>query len=324
MRLADRCSHPAPLEHLYSARDYISGDAFSLLRCASCGLICTSPQPAPTRLTRYYPPGYYGRDARYGQILQRALRALYANRARRFARNSGQQSGLVVDIGCGRGETLLALRELGWRAIGTEISEASARYAREVLHLDMRVCEDVGALGLPEGSVDLVLLWHVLEHVRDPARVLGEIATLLRPGGTLIVAVPNAGSLEARLSGPRWFHLDVPRHLWHFTPIALSTLLRAEGLEVGRRGYFSPEYDFFSVMQTALNMFGIRQNTLYNLLRTRGAKVLHAEVPSSTPDRVASVLLAPFLGVLSLLWVPIAALSREGATMVIIAKRPES
>lgn len=324
MRLANRCSHPQPLELLYIAHDYISGDAFSLMRCAACGLILTSPQPVPAQLARYYPSGYYGRDARYGQPLQRALRALYAARARHFTRSSGQQSGLVVDIGCGRGEILHAMRESGWRTLGTEISESSARHAREALHLDVRVCEDVDALGLPEGSADLVLLWHVLEHVRDPARMLGEIATLLRPGGTLIVAVPNAGSLEARLSGPRWFHLDVPRHLWHFTPATLTTLLRPEGLEVGRSSYFSPEYDFFSFVQTALNMLGMRQNTLYDLLRTKGAKVLQADAPPSAPDRAASVLLAPLLGLLSLLWVPIAARSGRGATMVIIAKKMES
>ncbi len=320
------CAHPpAAQEAVFTARDYITGDRFTLERCRACGLVRTAPAPSGAAQSRYYPPGYYGHSKRYGVLIERLIDWLYAFRTRLIEITNGLEPGRVLDIGCGRGLLLHQLRRRGWDVAGTELSEDSARYAREVLHIDVKT-GSAADLALPSDSFDTVILWHVLEHIAEPETLLQEAARILRPGGTLLVAVPNFGSLEARWARAHWFHLDVPRHLIHFTPRTLRAMLETAGLRPRLVSYFASEYDFFSFVQTVLNKLGVRHNLLYNLLRTRGAKVLSDERAQAVPTRdlVLTFLLAPILGLASLAWVPAAALLGQGATITIYAKKPRA
>jgi SAM-dependent methyltransferase len=316
------CPHPADRQKiLFPARDYITGDLFRIERCSCCGLVRTLPRPAPADSERYYPAGYYGEGKRYPALLQLFLDALYARRARRLQLATGGRPGHVLDIGCGPGWLLAQLRDRGWRTTGTELNDEGARFARGTLHLDVRSGERATAT-LPDGSVDLIILWHVLEHVERPADLLAEISRLLRPGGLLLVAVPNFGSPEARWARAAWFHLDVPRHLTHFDPPTLRRLLDAAHLRVVSASYYTPEYDFFSAVQTALNVLGIRQNLLYNMLRAGGSRLLAGgEFKRHRRGILATILLTPPLGALSLIWVPLAARRQQGATMTVYARK---
>lgn len=321
-RATQSCPHPEDQQKLlFPARDYVTGDPFVIRRCAVCGLAHTTPQPPPDQIGNYYPRGYYGHGKRYSAPLERLLDRLYAFRGRLIEIANGLEPGRVLDIGCGRGLLLHQLRKRGWEVIGTELSEDSASYARDVLHIDVKTTS-VADLNLPSEAFDMVILWHVLEHITDPAGLLQEVARILRPGGTLLVAVPNFASIEARWARSRWFHLDVPRHLNHFTPDTLRAMLVGVGLRPRMTSYFASEYDFFSFVQTALNMLGIRHNLLYNLLRTRGAKVLtEGQHPPRRLDIALSLLLAPSLGAVSLVWAPVVALLGQGATVTIYAKK---
>jgi SAM-dependent methyltransferase len=322
--VSNGCAHPETEQTpLFTARDYISGDLFAVQRCRRCGLARTVPAPPPERIGDYYPRGYYGRGKRYSSSLERLLDWLYGFRGRLIEIANGLEPGRVLDVGCGRGQLLFQLRKRGWEVTGTELSGDSASYAREVLKLDVHTA-DLHDLSLPADYFDTVILWHVLEHIPDPAALLVEVRRILRPGGTLLVAVPNFGSWEARWGQEHWFHLDVPRHLNHFTPDALRAYLRDAGLHPRMTSYFASEYDFFSFVQTVLNRLGIRHNLLYNLLRTRGAKVLaDSRRPGPSPlDIAATLLLAAPLGAISLVWAPIVALLRQGATVTIYAKKP--
>jgi ubiquinone/menaquinone biosynthesis C-methylase UbiE len=179
-------------------------------------------------------------------------------------------------------------------------------------------------LDLPSDEFDTVILWHVLEHITDPENLLREVTRILRPGGTLLVAVPNFASVEARWARDKWFHLDVPRHLNHFTPGVLRALLRESGLRPRMTSYFASEYDFFSFVQTVLNKLGLHHNLLYNLLRTRGAKVIEGprQAAARPRDVVLTLLLLPALAWISLVWAPLIALLGRGATITIYAKKP--
>jgi SAM-dependent methyltransferase len=157
----------------------------------------------------------------------------------------------------------------------------------------------------------------VLEHVTNPGALLGEIHRLLRPGGVLLVSVPNFGSPEARASGAGWFHLDVPRHLVHFTPDTLASCLRGAGMEPIESSWFAPEFDAFSFVQSTLNGLGLRQNALYDVLRGRAAKLGRGGGATAT----ASVALAAPLGILSLPATLIASLSGAGSTLTVLARR---
>jgi 2-polyprenyl-3-methyl-5-hydroxy-6-metoxy-1,4-benzoquinol methylase len=319
----DACPHPAARQTpLFPARDYITGDLFEVARCGVCGLTVTTPQPTGAAMSAYYPAGYYGSRGgkRFPAVVERLQDALYARRARRLEALNGGHPGRVLDVGCGRGLLLEQLRRRGWDVQGTELSEQSAAYPRDVLGIPVHV-GDLADLAFPADHFDAVVMWHVLEHVPDPQVVLAEVARILKPGGIFLVAVPNFGSLEARLTRDKWFHLDVPRHLNHLTPGVLHRELAAAGLRVRRAAYFAPEYDFFSFVQSALNRIGLRHNLLYNLLRGRGAKVMH-EPGGDGPRQIAATLLLTLpLSVLSLPASLLAAGLHQGATLTLYTQK---
>jgi len=289
------CVHPPEAQaSLFPATDYLTGEAFRVARCTICSLVRTLPQPSAGELVRYYPGGYYGQGQRYNRLIQSLLNCLYGHRAARIERACGGHPGRVLDVGCGPGHLLRALRQRGWQTLGTEMTERSAAYARNVLGLDVR-SRPLQDLALPDASFDAVVVWHVLEHLHEPDRLAREISRILKAGGLLFLGVPNFGSLEARLTGPGWFHLDVPRHLTHFTSESLRQLLTMNSLRPAATGYCSPEYDAFSLVQSLLNAIGLRHNLLYDLLRTRGAKLLNGHGQISRLHIMLTLLAAPML-----------------------------
>jgi SAM-dependent methyltransferase len=125
------------------------------------------------------------------------------------------------------------MQRLGWQVNGVELSPQATAHARNVLGLDVRQ-GSLEEAGYPDAHFDVVTLWHVLEHLPSPRRTLVEVKRVLKPGGTLICEVPNEHSLQSRLLGKHWFHLDPPRHLYAFSPTTLRRVVRAAGLAVLR------------------------------------------------------------------------------------------
>jgi SAM-dependent methyltransferase len=122
----------------------------------------------------------------------------------------------------------------------------------------------------PTGSFDQIIIWHVLEHVSDPVGTLREAHRILKPGGRLIVAVPNFSSLQARCTGAAWFHLDLPRHVHHFPLPALRQLLTLTGFQVRSVHHFSLRQNPFGWIQSLMNRFGsFPRNGIYALLHRR-------------------------------------------------------
>jgi len=314
------CPHSSQSQQrLFSARDYVTGDPFVIERCRDCGIAFTRPQPAAAQLGKYYPSEYYGGGTgRFPASIEHLQRSLYHRRAT-AVETMLQRKGSILDIGCGPGFLLREFRDRGWQVQGTEFSLESAAHARDTLQLPISV-GDVSDLKFQDSSFDAVVMWHVLEHMIDPQGTVAQVARLLRPGGVLLCAVPNFGSAEARCARDKWFHLDVPRHLNHFTVPALRALLATRGFTVERPSYFSLEYDYFSFTQSVLNRLGLRHNLLYNLLRGSRAKVL-GETPAPVWQKLASLLLAAPLGLLSVPLTTLAALVQTGATVTIYARK---
>jgi SAM-dependent methyltransferase len=317
------CPHlEAGLDSLFSSSDYVTGERFEIRQCRACGLALTWPPPSASALEAYYPAGYYGRsaDRRFPWIVEATQGLLYRWRARMVEGLAGAP-GRVLDVGCGRGQLLAAFRCRGWSVEGTERSASAARVARDVVGVPVHIGA-LDALALPSHRFDAVVLWHVLEHVAEPAPLLAEVARVLRPGGVCLVGVPNFASPEAQLSQGGWFHLDVPRHVVQFTPETLRALLAEVGLLERRSSFFAPEYDLISFMQSTLNRIGLRKNLLYELLRRHDAKLLD-DVDRLAWQRALSWGLAVPLGTVGLPVTLLADLAGRGSSVSIYACKKE-
>jgi SAM-dependent methyltransferase len=317
------CDHPeAQLRALFPAQDFITGHEFKIASCAACGLTVTTPQPDAAAIAGYYPRGYYGdsTERRFPRNVEVLQQALYGHRVRQVESFRGGRPGRVLDVGCGRGVLLQEFRRRGWDVQGTELSVQAADYAREVLHLPVEI-GSLDTVGFPASHFDAITLWHVLEHVADPQALLKEANRILKPGGVLLVSVPNFGSCEARLFRDKWFHLDVPRHVTHLTKGRLREALRSTGFQDRRWSGFAPEYDSFSFVQSILNRCGLRHNLLYDVLRGKQAKVIAGE---RTPrwQVVASVVLGAALGIISLPITFYAGLLGLAGTMTVLGIKP--
>jgi SAM-dependent methyltransferase len=204
---------------------------FTLVECADCGFLYLSPRPTGAALARYYPSEYLS----FRAALDEEPSAL-----RRFERRLGLQRrcdvilqrksrGALLDVGCGTGDFLAAMRDYpGWQVRGLEPSPDAAERARRSYGLSV----DTGSLEAapyPPGSYDVITMWDVLEHVPQPRAALPQLAAILRSGGLLVVGLPDRGSVDARLFGPYWAGLDVPRHFSVFTRAQIADLVQASG-----------------------------------------------------------------------------------------------
>ncbi|HMM42341.1 MAG TPA: class I SAM-dependent methyltransferase [Thermomicrobiales bacterium] len=210
-------------------RMFATSDAvFPLVRCAGCGLLRLHPHPDAATLAAAYGPGY-APHARSG--LSGKAKSWLERRSVRQLRRYLAAPRRVLDVGCATGELLLAIRAAGNpRVTGVETGELAARIARR-RGLDVRTGE-LDDARFPDASFDTVILSHTLEHVPDPASVVAEVARVLRPGGALILWLPNVESLEAALLGRYWIGYDAPRHLTTFGVSTLTRALSGAGLNV--------------------------------------------------------------------------------------------
>lgn len=315
---ATACGHSAAsLVSQFDADDPATGDSFTIAQCRECDLAQTVPAPSPAGLDHYYPRGYHSTTRRYRGGMDRVLSLVHRSRIRAVERLNGG-AGSVLDIGCGPGVLLNQMRARGWIVRGTERSPSAAQQARDVFHLDVRA-QEVDDL-IAEGSTfDAVVLWHVAEHLHRPSTTIGGIARLLKPGGILLIAVPNFGSPEARIGRDKWFHLDVPRHLVHFTPATLGAMLAEAGFEQAKVTYLVPEYDLFSFVQTMENRLGLPPNLLYDVLRRSEARLRQSRAGAMS-SAIAVALAGPLTAVAAA-WAPLAAAMRRSATIAVYAVR---
>jgi SAM-dependent methyltransferase len=295
------CGHPLALS-IPAAADPQSGASFQILRCDSCGLSQTSP--IPTNLHEHYSGEYYGR--------RHWITAAYCarRRVRIVQKATAGLAGSLLDIGCGDGTFLLAAAKRGYRTVGTEIGEA-AQQARAA-HVDVRSSLDEVRDMAP---FDVVTMWHTLEHFAAPRLVACTAQSLLREGGAFVVAVPNAEGLQARLFRRHWFHLDVPRHVYHFGRQSLSALLELSGFQVERWYHQELEYDMFGWLQSALNVVASPPNTLYQAMTGKSTTVGAAALAA---HYAIGSLLAPAAAVATLTGTAVG----RGGTLVAVARRP--
>ncbi|HIJ86961.1 MAG TPA: class I SAM-dependent methyltransferase [Desulfuromonadales bacterium] len=287
---------------------------YSVCYCEACVLGKTVPSPDDATLhelhsTQYYRNGEGVRFATPFEWLVEGMRRWRVYRLSHFVRN-----GRALDIGCGSGRFLRALRHSGWEVAGLELNDDTATAARTVHGLMVET-----ALGaFTDESFDLISITHVLEHIRDPRQMLADCGRLLKPGGVIAVAVPNIDSWQARWTRDGWFHLDLPRHLWHFSEGWLSATLNECGFEVLKARRLDLAHNIFGWLQSLLNSLGLRYNRFYSFLSSDD---LDTDNLTHYFSLVVSLLLLPLFIPLSLLLAVLEALFHAGGTVEIIARR---
>jgi SAM-dependent methyltransferase len=220
----------------------------------------------------------------------------------------------VLEVGAGDGDLVARMRERGLDAWGLEPSPGAAGAARarglEVANVGVERAQ------VEPASQDGVVLWHSLEHLDDPATALRGIASWLRPGGLVVVAIPNLDGLQARIGGDRWFGQDVPRHRTHFTPDGARALLERSGFRVARIRQVLIEQNPLGMWQTLLNRLTAERDFAFRL--TKGDL---EGVPSAVRrrDLAVSVLAGAPLAPLAILLELAAGLAGRGGSMVIEA-----
>jgi SAM-dependent methyltransferase len=281
--------------------DGLSAEPFRVARCSDCGMVFVSPRPADSDLGRYYVAGYYDKPGEDSGGIGRWLGRLFMVERVRKA-TCGRSPGRVLDIGCGEGTFLSAMARRGWDAWGVEVSSdgAARAAARPGLKIFDKRLEDCD---LAPASFDLITLWHSIEHVPDPGALLRRAAGLLKEDGILFLAFPSAASWDFALFGPRWFHLDPPRHLHYFSPETMGALLERCGLEPRGVSHLSFEYNPFGFVQSVMNLTMPRMNYLYR--RLKGTFPPGVTAPAG--EAALSALLLPFLMALSLPYTLLAA-----------------
>jgi predicted TPR repeat methyltransferase len=220
----------------------------------------------------------------------------------------------LLDLGCGTGAFALEMQRRGWNVAVTELNDAVLEDLRG-RGLEAKRPDEAEREGFAGGKFDAITAWHVLEHVPDPLRLARWSAANLNAGGVFQASLPNLASWQATLFGRHWMHLDVPRHLYHFTPATLKTLLDRAGLQIISTSTLAIEYDLFGVIQSALNAVCSRPNVLFERLTAH-----EHPAPAPPADVALSYTLAPALGAFGLIHCALAALCGRGASLTVTCR----
>lgn len=288
---------------------------FYVRRCDACGLGWTEPPVPDSEIGSWYPQTYYGSgNVRFHPLLERAIRLFRFRRAALIRRLAN--TGKILDVGCGRGFLLQTLRSLGFEPYGVELSEHAAYNAVHKLRIPVHV-GPLATAPHAAGTFSAVIFWHTLEHFAEPFGMLKKAGELLKPGGLLVVAVPNSESLQAEVSGPDWFHLDVPRHYWHFGAKSLRSAIEAQGFDVVQVDHFAFEQNPYGWLQSLLNMMTPRFNFLYDWLKAKSAR--SAPLLKNPRQSLWTIAWTPVLAPLAVLLTVIEAGLRRGGTVEMYA-----
>lgn len=286
----------------------LAGGPYELARCARCGSAVTLGGGGSAEL--HESGAYGGGPPRLSGLAGPLLRRFDRRRLGLVASAGVLAPARLLDVGAGRGRFVASAAAAGYEAIGIEPSARGVAGASE-LGVPVARCA-VEQASFEAGSFEAVCLWHVLEHLDDPGAALERVAGWLAPGGVLVVGAPNLGSVQARVGGARWYHLDVPRHRVHFTAGGLGALVSRCGFEVVAVEHVLLEHNPFGMWQSLVNRFTRRPSYLYNVLKRNA--------PVWSVDLVLTVLALPLAPVAALAELA-AGLSGRGGTVAVVARR---
>ena len=226
------CNHSNPQIAIESQDFSLTQTSFTILHCTHCSVRFTSPLPNQDEIGQYYQFEAYisHTDVKEGWM----NRLYHFVRARTLTQKTNWiqslftgHKGHLLDIGAGTGDFLLTAKQNGWNTIGVEPSEKAKGIA-----IGKGIKFSNSTNELESNSFDVITMWHVLEHVPNLDLQIKELKRLIKPNGTIIIAVPNFKSYDAKYYGKFWAAFDVPIHFWHFSKTAIKLLFEKENVKL--------------------------------------------------------------------------------------------
>lgn len=213
----------------------VSGEAYEIWECADCTLRFTQSVPTGAEIGKYYKSADY---ISHSESKQGLINSLYHTVRRRtlkakekmIRKTANIDNGKVLDIGAGTGAFLNIMKESGWNVTGLEPDPLARKNASSIYKLELSPSDLL--YSIEAQSMDVITMWHVLEHVHDLHNYLRRMREIIKPSGNIFIAVPNYTSYDADIYKSYWAAYDVPRHLYHFSPQAMKKLLNKHGLEL--------------------------------------------------------------------------------------------
>lgn len=219
-------------KHYLTVKDYsVSKETFDLYHDEALDMLITFPQPSLENLGKYYESvDYISHTDSKRSLFEKAyhfVKSIALKNKLDLINSLQPNKGKILDIGAGTGDFLTVAKQNGWQTIGVEPSDKAKAIA---LKKGISFVEQTSEL--ENNSFDLISMWHVLEHVPNLDNQIKELKRLLKPDGTLIIAVPNFKSFDAKYYGQFWAAYDVPIHFWHFSKTAIKLLFEKEGMKL--------------------------------------------------------------------------------------------
>lgn len=210
----------------------VSNELFTILIDEVTELLVTSPRPNDLSLSKYYESEDYishsdSNKSLFDRIYQ-IVRNYTLSQKIKLINSFDSQEKILLDLGAGTGDFLLKCQKDGWKVEGVEPSMNARKLAEEKTGTKLKT--QISELGTQR--YDVITMWHVLEHVPNLTEYVSQLEELLKPDGTIVVAVPNHKSFDASYYGNFWAAYDVPRHLWHFSQTAIRNLFARENMKV--------------------------------------------------------------------------------------------
>jgi 2-polyprenyl-3-methyl-5-hydroxy-6-metoxy-1,4-benzoquinol methylase len=217
-----------------TAEDFtVSHEKFAIWHCNDCTARFTQDVPEQDAIGPYYKSDTYisHSDTKKGLVntlYHKVRKRTLVSKRKLITQQTGKATGTILDIGCGTGAFLNEMQQSGWSITGLEPDAMAREKANTLYHITPQ--ESGKLFELPAQTYDAITMWHVLEHVHELQAYVKQAEKLLAPNGKLVIAVPNYTSYDAKVYAENWAAYDVPRHLYHFSPQSIESLLNTKNL----------------------------------------------------------------------------------------------
>ena len=242
--------------------NFATKESFDIHECEACGFVFTHNFPDEKEIDRYYEsPAYISHSntskGLVNSVYHLVRKIMLQKKARKVEQLTGHKSGRLLDYGAGTGHFARIMKSRGWNVAAIEKNGKARELALREFGFEMQPVEALKAI--KDKELDVVTMWHVMEHIQEPDNMWRELHRILADSGIAIIAVPNSASYDALKYKEYWAAYDVPRHLWHFTPDTIAQWGGKHGFTLDRQ--YTMPFDGFYISMLSEQYKGSRLHT---------------------------------------------------------------